>query len=175
MYIYRIGGNRQYSKFASTENPQEGGDEASVATVDVILCVIDMSDEEEDYKDGEYDSSNQVVALNINDEFNEDIIEVFNEDGTVEEDIIEVFNEDGTVEWNNEYALVTNELLSFPSSTRLLLKDSMAVADTGSTTNVSGSKRGAKNIIKITYGNKEATHDASGNDLQVKMNDDQKF
>ena len=122
-----------------------------------------MSDAEEDYKDGEYDSSNQVVTLNINDEFNEeDIIEVF------VEDIIEVFNEDGIVEWE-EYALVTNELLSFPSSTRLLLKDSMAVADTGSTTNISGSKRGATNIIKTTYGNKEATHDASGRDLQVIM------
>ena len=77
---FGIGGNRQYSKFAATENPQGGGDEASAATVDVILCVVDMSGAEEDYKDGEYDSSNQVVTLNINDEFNEeDIIEVFEE------------------------------------------------------------------------------------------------
>ena len=73
------------------------------------------------------------------------------------------------MEWEteNEYA---NELLSFPLSTKLLLNDSIAVADTGSTTNLSGSKRGATNIIQITYGNnKHSTHDASDRDLKVQM------
>jgi hypothetical protein len=52
----------------------------------------------------------------------------------------------------------------------LLLNDTIAVADTGSTTDLSGSKRGATNVIKTTYGNNEqATHDASGRDLQAVM------
>jgi hypothetical protein len=61
-------------------------------------------------------------------------------------------------------------LLSFPSSTKLLLNDNIGVADTGSTTNLSGSKRGATNVIQTTYGNnKQSTHDASGRDLKVVM------
>ena len=52
----------------------------------------------------------------------------------------------------------------------MLLQDSIAAADTGSTTNLSGSKSGATNVIQTTYGsNKQCTHDASGRDLQVIM------
>lgn len=104
------------------------------------------------------------------------LVEVKVIDESEEEDIIEVFNGNGSVEWETEYeyisesVLVTNELLSFPSSTKLLLQDSIATADTGSTTNLSGSKRGATNLIQTTYGSiKQFTHDASGRDLHVIM------
>ena len=87
-----------------------------------------------------------------------------------------MFHENGSVEWETEYAyiteyvLVTNELLSFPSSTKLLLQDSIAAADTDSTTDLSGSKRVATNVIQTTYGsNKQFKHDASGRDQQVIM------
>jgi hypothetical protein len=82
------------------------------------------------------------------------------------------YNEDGIVEQEEEYEYVlTTGLLSFPSSTKLLLNDSIAVADTGSRANLSGSKQGATNIIQTTYGNNNnhSTQDASGRDLQVKM------
>jgi hypothetical protein len=132
--------------------------EHSNTTVDVVLCVIEMN-EEEKYKDGEFDSSNKVVELK------------FEEESFGNEDVIEIFNEDGIVEQEEEYEYVlTTGLLSFPSSTKLL-NDSIAVADTGSTANLSGSKRGATNIIQTAYGNnnKHSTQDASGRDLQVKM------
>ena len=87
-----------------------------------------------------------------------------------------MFHENGSVEWETEYAyiteyvLVTNELLSFPSSTKLLLQDSIVAADTGSTTHLSSSKRGAAKAIQTSYGsNEQFTHDASGRDLQVIM------
>jgi hypothetical protein len=74
------GGSRQYSKFSevtqgtSTATTQE----TSNTAVDVVLCVIKMNEEEEeDYKDGEYNSSNQVVEIDFNEESlgDEDVIE----------------------------------------------------------------------------------------------------
>ena len=58
----------QFSKFKDTSNPQGGGDttqETSNATVDVILCVVDMNEEEESYydTDGGYDSSDQSKSM----------------------------------------------------------------------------------------------------------------
>ena len=62
------GWSRQLSKFKDTSNPQGGGDttqETSNATVDVILCVVDMNEEEESYydTDGGYDSSDQSKSM----------------------------------------------------------------------------------------------------------------
>jgi hypothetical protein len=80
------GGSRQYSKFKDDTQGTSAAttQESSNATVYVVLSVIDVYEEEEDYKDGEYNSSNQIVKVKINNESfsDEDVIEV-----------IEVFNE----------------------------------------------------------------------------------
>jgi hypothetical protein len=61
------GGSRQYSKFKDvTQDTSEATtQEQSNITIDVVLCVIDMN-EEDYYVDGEYDSSNKVVEIKIN-------------------------------------------------------------------------------------------------------------
>jgi hypothetical protein len=81
------GGSRQYSKFkettqgTSTTNTQETAN----TTVDVVFCVIEINEVEEDYKDGKYDSSNQIVQIDFNEESfgDEDVIEIFNENGSI--------------------------------------------------------------------------------------------
>jgi hypothetical protein len=106
------GGSSQYSKL---KDVNQGASDATTpehsnTTVDVVLCVIEMNEEEENYKDGEFDSSNKVVELKFEEELfgDEDVIEIFNKDSIVEQ------------EEESEYVLPTG-LLSFPSSTKLLL------------------------------------------------------
>jgi hypothetical protein len=73
------GGSRQYSKFKDVNQGASDAttQEHSNTTVDVVLCVIEMNGEE-NYKDGEFDSSNKVVELKFDEESfgDEDVIEI---------------------------------------------------------------------------------------------------
>ena len=59
---------------------------------------------------------------------------------------------------------IFTNIMSFPSTSEMLLDDNIAVCDTGSTAHFSGSDRGAEN--EITWMN-HSTTDASGNNMKV--------
>ena len=61
--------------------------------------------------------------------------------------------------------ILANTLMSFPDSKKLLLLDSIGIANSGSTTHSSGSLCSADNIIDAQ--SKSGTTDASGNNMKV--------
>ena len=129
-----------------TYDDDSSSDEDST-TADSIPSLITYSDPVNNGDDSDDDSFNDVPTYNENNKT------------TVQE------NEPTVNAPECEELTLTNALMSFPASKKLLLLGSIGIEDSGSTTHSSGSLRGADNIIDAK--SDSGTTDASGNNMKV--------